>query len=69
MEEEMRRKSAGSKLNRSTTATIRLTPQLRYMADLAARKHRRTFSSFVEWAVMEALKLPEFKDLETQNAD
>ena len=59
----------GSKLNRSVTATIRLTPQMRYMAELAARKQRRTFSSFVEWAVVEALKLPEFNDLEDQNAD
>ena len=40
----------GSKLNRTETVTIRLDPKLRYLTELAARKQRRTVSSFIEWA-------------------
>src|SRR2546427_6629698 len=45
----------GGKLNRSETVTIRLDPKLRYLTELAARKHRRTVSSFIEWAIESAL--------------
>ncbi|MFM9864412.1 MAG: hypothetical protein ACKVRO_12470 [Micropepsaceae bacterium] len=31
--------------------TVRLDPKLRYFAEIAARKHRRTLSSFIEWAI------------------
>jgi hypothetical protein len=37
------------------TVTVRLDPRLRYLAELAARKHRRTLSSFIEWALEDAL--------------
>lgn len=47
--------SLGSKLSRSQTVTVRFDPKLKYLADLAARKQRRTVSSFIEWAVDEAL--------------
>lgn len=50
-----KRKGGGGKLARSETVTVRLDPKLRYLAELAARKQRRTVSSFVEWAVEEAL--------------
>jgi hypothetical protein len=43
--------SGGSKLNRSETVTMRLDPKLRYLTELAARQHRRTVSSFIEWAI------------------
>lgn len=46
-----RRKGGGSKLARSQTVQVRLVPKVRYLADLAARKHRRTLSSFIEWAI------------------
>ncbi len=36
---------------RSETVSVRLDPKLRYLAELAARKQRRTLSSFVEWAI------------------
>jgi hypothetical protein len=49
------RKSGGGKLSRSETVTVRLDPQLRYLAELAARKQRRTLSSFIEWAIEGAL--------------
>jgi hypothetical protein len=46
----------GGKLARSETVTVRLDQRLRYLAELAARKQRRTLSSFIEWSVEEALK-------------
>jgi hypothetical protein len=54
-EQQERRKGGGAKLNRSETVTVRFDPKLRYLAELAARRHRRTLSSFVEWAVEKAL--------------
>jgi len=41
----------GGKLSRSETVTVRLDPKLRYLAELAARLHRRTLSSYIEWAI------------------
>lgn len=45
----------GGKLSRSETVTVRLDPKLRYLAELAARKQRRTLSSYVEWAIEDSL--------------
>jgi hypothetical protein len=45
----------GGKLNRTETVTVRFDPKLRYLAELAARKQRRTLSSFIEWAVEDCL--------------
>ena len=50
-----RKKGGGAKLSRSETVTVRLDPKLRYLADLAARKQRRTLSSFIEWSIEESL--------------
>ena len=55
MAEQEKRKVGGGKLSRSETVTVRLDPKLRYLAELAARKQRRTVSSFIEWAVEESL--------------
>lgn len=46
---------AGGRLARSEVVTVRLDPKLRYIAELAARKQRRTLSSFVEWALERSL--------------
>ncbi|HBA67163.1 MAG TPA: hypothetical protein DCZ48_13485 [Methylococcaceae bacterium] len=35
---------------------MRLDPKLRYLTEIAARKHRRTISSFIEWAVEASLR-------------
>ena len=48
---ERNRKVGGGKLARSETVTVRLDPKLRYLAELAALKQRRTVSSFIEWAI------------------
>jgi hypothetical protein len=51
-----KRRGGGSKLSRTETVTVRLDPKLRYLAELGARKQRRTLSSFIEWAIEESLK-------------
>lgn len=51
----VKKRAGGGKLARSETVTVRLDPKLRYLAELAARKQRRTLSSFVEWAVEDSL--------------
>jgi hypothetical protein len=55
MTEQERKKGGGSKLSRSETVTVRLDPKLRYLAELASRKQRRTLSSFIEWAIEDSL--------------
>jgi hypothetical protein len=52
---ERERKGRGGKLARSETVTVRLDPKLRYLAELGARKQRRTLSSFIEWAIEDSL--------------
>jgi hypothetical protein len=52
---ESKRKVGGGKLARSETVTVRLDPKLRYLAELAALKQRRTVSSFIEWAIEDTL--------------
>jgi len=49
------KKGGGSKLSRSEVVTVRFDPRLRFGLELAARKQRRTVSSFIEWAVDKAL--------------
>jgi hypothetical protein len=50
-----KKKGGGGKLSRSMTVTVRLDPKLRFAAELAARKQRRTVSSFIEWAIEDSL--------------
>ena len=50
------RRKGGGKLSRSETVTVRLDPKLRYLAELAARRQRRTVSSYIEWAIEDSLK-------------
>jgi hypothetical protein len=61
-----KRRSGGGKLARSETVTVRLDPKLRYFAELAARKQRRTLSSFIECAIEESLKKIELFDDRTR---
>lgn len=53
---ENKRRGGGSKLARTETVQVRLDPKLRFAAELAAAKERRTLSSFVEWAVERAVR-------------
>ena len=50
-----KKKSAGGSLVRSQVVTVRLDPKLKFAAELAARKQRRTLSSFIEWAIEQAV--------------
>lgn len=43
------------KTQKSEIVSIRLEPKLRYLAEIAARKHRRTLSSYIEWAIAKSL--------------
>src|SRR5262249_12464024 len=63
------KRKGGGRLNRSETVTVRLDPKLRYLAELAARKQRRTLSSFIEWAIEDSLQrvyVEEGRDLQSQ---
>lgn len=50
------KKIGGGKLARSETVTVRLDPKLKYLAELAARKQRRTLSSYIEWVIEKSLE-------------
>ena len=39
----------------SETLTVRLDSRLKYLAEIAARKHHQTLSSFVKWAIEQSL--------------
>lgn len=52
---DTRTAKGGGKLSRSETVTVRLDPKLRYLAELAARLHRRTLSSYIEWSIESSL--------------
>jgi predicted transcriptional regulator len=51
-----KKKGAGGSLTRSQVVTVRLDPKLKFAAELAAKKQRRTISSFIEWAVEQAIE-------------
>lgn len=51
-----KKKGAGGNLSRSQIVTVRLDPKLKFAAELAARKQRRTISSFIEWAIELAIR-------------
>jgi hypothetical protein len=53
---ETEKRKGGGKLSRSETVTVRLDPKLRYLAELAARRQRRTVSSYIEWAIEDSLR-------------
>lgn len=55
------RKAVG-KLSRTEVTSVRLEPKLRYMAELGARRQRRSISSFIEWAVENSLSRVLLKD-------
>jgi hypothetical protein len=40
---------------KTETVTVRFDPHLKYLAELAARKHRRPLSNFIEWCVQQAV--------------
>lgn len=61
--------AALGKLSRSEVVTVRFDQKLRYLAELGARKHRRTLSSYIEWAVEQSLKEVMLFDGDQYNGD
>lgn len=51
------RKRTSQSGSRKAVVAIRLDPRLRFAAELAAAKERRTLSNFIEWAVEHAVSL------------
>jgi len=64
-----KKKGAGGNLTRSQIVTVRLDPKLKFAAELAARKQRRTISSFIEWAVEEAVDMITINQTKTSIKD
>ncbi len=54
--EEKFNRGGRSALQRSDVVTVRLNPHLNYYAELAARRQRRTKSSYIEWCIKTALE-------------
>ena len=54
MAEKNRKAKTG--VPRTEVFALRLDPKLKYLAEIAARKQRRSLANFVEWAIEEALK-------------
>jgi len=52
-EKKRKPKAAGP---RTEVFAMRLDPKLKYLAEIAARKQRRSLANFIEWALDEALK-------------
>ena len=50
-----KRQGSSQQLFRTKTVGVRLDPKLKDAAELAARTQRRSLSSFIEWAVQEAV--------------
>lgn len=51
-----KKRASKKKVGKTETIGFRLEPKLKFAADLAARKQRRSISSFIEWAVEQAVK-------------
>lgn len=54
MTEKKRKSKVGAP--RTEVFAMRLDPKLKYLAEIAARKQRRSLANFVEWAIAEGLK-------------
>ncbi len=68
-DEKPKDRQSPNRLRRSETVTVRLDPKLRYLAELAALKHRRTLSSFIEWAIEESLRHVKLREGSSYNDD
>lgn len=45
------------KVTKSQVLSIRLDPQLKYLAELISRKERRSLSNYIEWAVEKSVEM------------
>ncbi|MBC7603759.1 MAG: hypothetical protein H7255_14010 [Ramlibacter sp.] len=65
MTEQSKRKGGGGQLKRSEVITVRFDPKLQYLASLAARKHSRTLSSYIEWQIKTGLEREDVRPVNT----
>lgn len=65
MTEQKNRKGGGGKMSRTETVTVRLDQKLRYLTELAARKHSRTLSSYIEWRLKASLDIEDVRPVNT----
>lgn len=68
MKSPEKKRSGSSKQPRSETVTIRLDPKMKYLAEIAARKQRRTLSSFIERAVERSFEGVTLLDYRLENS-
>lgn len=61
-EEKKRKTKAGAP--RTEVFAMRLDPKLKYLAEIAARKQRRSLANFMEWAIELGLKHTDLRDYE-----
>ena len=50
------KRGGGPSLQRTDVVTVRVDPKVNYFAELAARRQRRTKSSFIEWCIETTLE-------------
>jgi hypothetical protein len=58
-----------SNKRRSEVVTVRLDPRLKYLAEIAARKQRRTLSGYIEWAVEQSLQKVLLRETDNSHDD
>ncbi len=52
---EQDKRTSRAKAPNTETLTLRIEPKLRYLAELAGRKQRRSLTSFIKWAIEKGL--------------
>lgn len=62
MAEKNRRAKAGGP--RTEVFAMRLDPKLKYLAEIAARKQRRSLANFIEWSLEQALGMVKIVETE-----
>lgn len=58
-----------SNKRRSEVVTVRLDPRLKYLAEIAGRKQRRTLSGYIEWAVEQSLQRVLLRETDSSHED
>ena len=51
-----RKRSAKVKVPRTEVFAMRLDPKLKYLAEICARRQRRSLANFIEWTIEQALR-------------
>jgi hypothetical protein len=57
----VRRQKEQDDAGKGAVVGVRLDPKIRYLADLAARKQRRSINSFIEWVILNSFGTVELR--------